>query len=136
MGFVCGNAHRYKAESAGGWVRKVDPRNTSQACSGCGAMPNERLTLGDRTYVCPHCGLVLDRDVNAAQNVLRVGLSGLPGGTAPVRSSEDEDYGSVGDGPRTQNRLPDDPGGSSCIIGPKRIPNTRTLLRADVPQET
>ena len=77
-------------------------------------MPDERLTLGDRTYVCLHCGLVLDRDVNAVQNVLRVGMYGLPGGTIPV-CSEDEEHGQVRDWPRTQNRLPDDPAGSSCI---------------------
>ena len=106
MGFVCGNAHRYKAESAGGWVRKVDPRNTSQVCSGCGAMPEQRLTLSDRTYVCLSCGLVLDRDVNAAQNVLQAGLSGLPGGIIPVRS-EDENHGQVRDWPRTQKGMPD-----------------------------
>ena len=96
----------YKAESAGGWVRKVSPRNTSQVCSGCGAMPDERLTLGDRTYVCLHCGLVLDRDVNAAQNVLQVGLSGLSGGMSIPMRSEEAEHGQVGDWPRTQNRLP------------------------------
>lgn len=78
----------YKAESAGGWVRKVDPRNTSQRCSGCGALPESRLTLKDRTYVCLDCGLALDRDVNTARNVLQVGLSGLPGGTTPARSED------------------------------------------------
>ena len=105
MGFVCEYTHRYKAESAGGWVRKVDPHNTSQRCSGCGAMPEERLTLGDRTYVCLHCGLVLDRDVNAALNVLQVGESGFPGGTIPARSEEVE-HGQVRVWPRTQNRIP------------------------------
>ena len=68
-------------------------------------MPEERLTLGDRTYVHLPCGLVLDRDVNAASNVLQAGQSGLPGGIIPV-CSEDGAYGSVGDGPRTQNRMP------------------------------
>ena len=81
-------------------MRKVNPRHTSQVCSGCGVMPDERLTLGDRTYVCLHCGLVLDRDVNAAQNVLRVGLSDLSGGNIPARS-EDEKHGQVRDWPRT-----------------------------------
>ena len=35
----------YKAESAGGWVVKVDPRNTTQQCSGCGAMPRDKIGL-------------------------------------------------------------------------------------------
>ena len=104
----------YKAESAGGWVRKVNPRHTSQRCSGCGAMPDQRLTLGDRTYLCLTCGLVVERDVNAARNVLQAGLSGLPGETAPV-CSEDGEHGLADDGPRTQNRMPDDLKGSSCI---------------------
>ena len=94
----------YKAESAGGWVGKGNPRNTSQRCSGCGAMPEKRLTLSDRTYVCLSCGLVLDRDVNAARNILQVG-DNLPGGGLPVHS-EDEKHGPVGDGSRTQNSIP------------------------------
>ena len=65
----------YKAESAGGWVIKVDPRNTTQQCSGCGAMPREKIGLDQRTYGCYACGIVLDRDVNAAVNILHRGLS-------------------------------------------------------------
>lgn len=57
-----------KAESAGRSVIKVDPRNTSQSCSGCGVIV--RKTLAVRTHDCSECGLVLDRDVNAARNVL------------------------------------------------------------------
>ena len=93
------NMLTYKAESAGGWVRKVRPHNTSQRCSGCYALPDKRLTLSDRTYVCLSCGMVIDRDINAARNILQAGVS-LPGGTTPVRS-EDVDNGQVGDWPRT-----------------------------------
>jgi len=57
-----------KAESAGRTVVKVDPRHTSQACSSCGAIVPKALSV--RTHDCPHCGLVLDRDVNAARIVL------------------------------------------------------------------
>lgn len=43
---------------------------SSKTCSGCGRIdPN--LTLGDRTYACPACGLVVDRDLNAAINLAR-----------------------------------------------------------------
>jgi len=55
---------RAKAESAGREVIAVDPRGSSQQCS---------------EHRCPHCGLVLDRDVNAARNILARAL--LP--TAP-----------------------------------------------------
>src|SRR5690606_33865824 len=42
---------------------------SSKTCSGCGAI-NSELALTDRTYACP-CGLLLDRDVNAAINLAR-----------------------------------------------------------------
>jgi len=56
-----------KAEEAGRHVVLVDPRNTSQTCSGCGAY--QSLTLKDRWVRC-ECGLSLDRDINAARNIL------------------------------------------------------------------
>ena len=62
----------YKAASAGGSVVLVEPRGTSQRCSGCGAEPDRPKTLGERVHVCDGCGLVLDRDVNAARNVLQL----------------------------------------------------------------
>ena len=56
-----------KAENAGKLAVKVDPRGTSQNCSGCGAKVPK--TLRDRVHDCPECGLKLDRDHNAAINV-------------------------------------------------------------------
>jgi len=58
----------YKAEGAGGQLVAVDARYTSQDCSGCG----ERVPkpLSERVHSCPSCGLVLDRDHNAALNIL------------------------------------------------------------------
>ncbi len=58
----------YKAARAGARVVEVDPRNTTQDCSGCGAMVQKGL--GDRQHDCPHCGLSIDRDLNAARNIL------------------------------------------------------------------
>jgi putative transposase len=43
---------------------------SSKTCSGCGAVKTD-LTLSDRVYACGACGLVLDRDVNAAINLAR-----------------------------------------------------------------
>ncbi|MDQ4119881.1 MAG: transposase [Acidobacteriota bacterium] len=63
----------YKAESAGRVVVKVNPRNTSQNCSGCGLKVEK--TLPTRIHDCKSCGLVLDRDENAAINILRLGSS-------------------------------------------------------------
>jgi putative transposase len=58
----------YKVEQTGGRIIKVDPRNTSQECSACGAIVKK--TLSQRKHSCQNCGLVLDRDVNAAKNIL------------------------------------------------------------------
>ena len=54
-------------ESAGREFYRVDPRGTSQECSGCQQRVPKGLHV--RVHACPHCGLVLDRDVNAAVNV-------------------------------------------------------------------
>ncbi|MDA4116356.1 MAG: transposase [Thaumarchaeota archaeon] len=62
----------YKAERRGGRVISVDPNGTSQKCSRCGAVVRKELSL--RTHACPRCGLTIDRDVNAAQNILKAGL--------------------------------------------------------------
>jgi putative transposase len=64
-----------KAEEAGRTVILVNPRNTSKMCSQCGEMVQKRLS--DRTHTCPNCGLVMERDVNAAINILQRGLQTL-----------------------------------------------------------
>jgi putative transposase len=51
----------------------VAPHNTSQNCSNCGQ--KVKKSLSTRTHVCPHCGYVEDRDVNAAKNILKKALS-------------------------------------------------------------
>ena len=63
----------YKAESAGVHVVAVNPRGTSQRCSGCSAVVPKRLA--QRTHSCPKCGLELGRDHNAALNILALGMS-------------------------------------------------------------
>ena len=61
-----------KAEGAGRRVVLVNPRNTSKLCSSCGELVQKRLS--DRIHACPHCGLVMGRDHNAALNILHRGL--------------------------------------------------------------
>lgn len=58
------------AERAGRHVVLVDPKHTSMDCSTCLARAKQRLSLSERTFHCPACGVSLDRDVNAARNVL------------------------------------------------------------------
>lgn len=60
----------YKAEWAGAKVVKVNPKHTSQICSNCGVVVKKDLS--ERRHVCS-CGLDIDRDHNAAINILRLG---------------------------------------------------------------
>lgn len=62
----------YKAEEAGTQVVAVGAAWTSQDCSVCGTRVPKDLSV--RTHRCPACGLVLDRDVNAARVILQRGL--------------------------------------------------------------
>lgn len=65
----------YKAASAGSRLILVDPRNTSKMCSRCGTLVEK--SLSDRVHNCPCCGLTIDRDQNAAINILRLGMQSL-----------------------------------------------------------
>jgi len=62
----------YKAENAGREVLFVNPKYTSQVCSGCGTVKKKELS--ERWHSC-ECGTELDRDHNAALNILRLGRS-------------------------------------------------------------
>ncbi|MCI0562227.1 MAG: transposase, partial [Nitrososphaera sp.] len=64
----------YKVERRGGQVIVVNPNGTSQKCSRCRAVAKEKLDLDVRIFECHSCGLVIDRDVNAAINILNLGL--------------------------------------------------------------
>ena len=58
------------AERDGLHFHQVDPKNTSQTCSACGKKSPKKLSLAIRTFDCSFCGTVLDRDHNAAINIL------------------------------------------------------------------
>jgi putative transposase len=64
-----------KAEEAGRRVVLIDPRNTSKRCSQCQQLVAKDLSV--RVHSCPVCGLVIDRDENAAINILALGLQCL-----------------------------------------------------------
>jgi putative transposase len=66
------NTLTYMAKMSEGVTAFVDPRGTSQTCSACGAYVRKDLSV--RTHRCPGCGLTIDRDVNAARNMLKRGL--------------------------------------------------------------
>lgn len=66
-----------KAKAHGRMVVPVNPRHTTQRCCVCGYVlqGSEKLNLGQRRWVCPHCGAVHNRDENSAQNVLQRALA-------------------------------------------------------------
>ncbi|GIW70219.1 MAG: hypothetical protein KatS3mg101_0966 [Patescibacteria group bacterium] len=72
---------RYKAANAGSYFVEVNPKYTSQKCSGCGAIIQKIAQCQD-TYL-SECSLIIDRDHNASLNILRAGIAlggemGLP----------------------------------------------------------
>ncbi len=66
----------YKCDLYGKELVFLDERNTSKMCSGCGRL--QAMPLWKRTYCCTNCGLVMDRDVNSAHNILTRFLAGQP----------------------------------------------------------
>ncbi|MEG4013005.1 MULTISPECIES: RNA-guided endonuclease InsQ/TnpB family protein [unclassified Microcoleus] len=66
----------------------VPPHYTSQNCSNCGKVAKK--SLSQRTHICPHCGFVLERDWNAARNILELGLRTV-GHTGTSNASGDID---------------------------------------------
>jgi putative transposase len=59
----------WQCKKAGHEVVRLDARNTTQTCSGCGVKAKRLLGLADRLFCCEDCGLVEDRDRNAARNL-------------------------------------------------------------------
>lgn len=78
----------YKVEETGGQMILVNPAYTSQACSGCGSLVEKDLSV--RVHKCPHCGLTVDRDINAARNILYKAVNYKPLGL----SGQDVTYAS------------------------------------------
>jgi putative transposase len=59
-------------QTLGKRIIAVEPKNTSQNCSQCGRKVAKTLSV--RVHKCPFCGLELDRDINAAINILHKGI--------------------------------------------------------------
>jgi len=74
-----------KAARAGHQMIRVPPRFTTQKCSRCHELVQKSLSV--RTHICPFCGLVEDRDVNAARNIVQAGAP--PSGTGADRSPDE-----------------------------------------------
>lgn len=77
------NQIQYKAIARGVIFEVVDEKYSTQTCSHCGAIshnsPKGRVGLGIKEWTCPECGTAHDRDINAAKNILALGLERLAG---------------------------------------------------------
>jgi putative transposase len=83
----------YKLAWNGGKLLKIDRfAPSSQICSCCGC--KQKLSLDVRTYVCASCGLVLDRDYNAALNIKNLGIDRA--GLAQINACGDTSFGTSG----------------------------------------
>ena len=101
---------------------------SSKSCSACGSR-QPSLPLAERTYDCRHCGLVLDRDRNAAINLARLGETrplgeSSPAGSGPVagrgaaRETEPAPAGeAAGDEASTPHQQPQDQTGTATPQG-------------------
>lgn len=71
----------YKAKLYGRRFITINPRNTTQTCRDCGFVMGtngtDKLTLDDREWTCPNCGVHHIRDWNAAKNILDKGIAKL-----------------------------------------------------------
>jgi putative transposase len=87
----------YKTTWAGGVLVQADTfYPSSKTCSGCGYV-KAKLPLSERTYRCERCGLVADRDLNAARNLAQLVAA------IEVVAAEDLKVAAVaGSGPETQ----------------------------------
>ena len=78
----------YKAKWYGKTLLKIDRfYPSSKTCHHCGYV-KEDLSLSDRYYTCPNCGELIDRDLNAAKNILDEGLRNISAGTVDYTDGE------------------------------------------------
>lgn len=79
----------YKAEMNDKQVVKINRYYPSSKTCHCCGWVKEDLTLRDREWICPVCGKVLDRDINAAINILSEGLKNTSAGTVDYTDGAD-----------------------------------------------
>ena len=97
---ISGNDRRsvifvHKASNYGCQIEKIDRFfPSSKRCFHCGFI-NQDLTLSDRQWICPECSTVLDRDVNAAQNILNWYTAGTAGINADGQNIRPPSEGSL-----------------------------------------
>jgi len=102
----------YKTGWGGGRLLVADRwYPSSKTCSGCGTVKT-KLALSERTYRCQACGLVLDRDLNAARNLAALAAETTTAGSGPV-AGRGADQKTPLAGRVAVKRLP----GTTCSVG-------------------
>lgn len=93
----------YKCPKYGSELRVIDRFfPSSKRCSNCGLV-KAKLGLGERTFVCERCGLEVDRDLNAATNIL---VAGSAPETLNARGEDVRPHGSRVVGQTSMKREP------------------------------
>lgn len=111
---------KYKAMRGGVLLVEADMFFPStQTCSGCGArkVGEEKLGLSERTFHCAECGLKVDRDLNAARNLRKLGLAAAR--KQPVAATTSETLNA-----RRESGRP----GTAWLDSLKREPSTAVLV--------
>lgn len=84
------NYLQYKADWNNKQIVKIDRfYPSSQLCSECGYVYGKAKDLSIRDWVCPKCGEIHDRDINAAKNILKEGLRNISSGTGDYTAGDD-----------------------------------------------
>lgn len=76
----------YKCDQAGKNIIRIDQYEATTKTCTCG-YKNDDLTLGDRSWVCPICGLKHDRDLLASKNILKIAMNQQDKTSRPKRTS-------------------------------------------------
>ena len=73
---------QYKADMNNKQIVKIDRfYPSSQTCNECGYVNGKVKDLSVREWICPQCGTIHNRDINAAKNILKEGLRNISAGT-------------------------------------------------------
>ena len=104
---------------------------SSKTCSGCGAVKT-KLALSEREYACDTCGLVLDRDLNAARNLAALAAETPTAGSGPV-AGRGADHKTRNRGQVAVKRQPGTaPAGKTGTVPPQGGTTDRVLARARI----
>jgi transposase len=102
---------------------------SSKTCSGCGAV-KAKLALSEREYECAACGLVLDRDLNAARNLAALAAETTTAGSGPVAGRGADRKTRLGGQVAVKRQPGTAPAGQTGTVPPQGGTTNRALARA------